>query len=120
MKLLIFDIDIAKHFQNPETLVKGISKNDLLNLATYKSFSTSNNKFYIEVDGVAIGCHLGPILANILLSHHEENWLNKCPIKFKLSFHRRYVDDVFVLFESLESIHLFREYLSSKHHKLHH
>ena len=41
----------------------------------------------------------GPILTNIFLSHHEENWLNKCPIKFKASFFRRYVDDIFVLFE---------------------
>ena len=23
-----------------------------------------------------------PILANIFLSHHEETWLNECPIKF--------------------------------------
>ena len=72
----------------------------LLNLATKESFFTFNNKFYIQVDGVAMGSPLGPILANIFLSHHEENWLNKCPIKFKPSFYRRYVDDIFLLFES--------------------
>ena len=104
-----------------ETLVKGISKNDfcdLLNLATKKSFFTFNNKFYIQVDGVAMGSPLGPILANIFLSHHEENWLNKCPIKFKPSFYRRYVDDIFVLFESSESADSFREYMSSKHQNI--
>ena len=65
-----------------------------------------------------MGSSLGPILANIFLSHHEENWLNKCPIKFKPSFYRRYVDDIFVLFESSESADSFREYISSKHQNI--
>ena len=47
------------------------------------SFFTFNNKFYIQV---AIRALLGPILANIFLSPHEENWLNKCPIEFKPVF----------------------------------
>ena len=64
---------VKKLFQNPETLVKGISKNefrDLLNLATKESFFTFKNKFNIQVDGIAIGCPLGPILAYIFFSHH--------------------------------------------------
>ena len=65
-----------------------------------------------------MGSFLGPILANIFLSHYEENWLNKCPAEFKPSFYRRYVDDIFALFESLESAHLFREYMSSKHQNI--
>ena len=61
---------------------------------------------------------LGQILANIFFLDHEENWLNKCPIKFKPSFYRRYVDDIFVLFESSESADSFREYMSSKHQNI--
>ena len=79
------DICVKKLFQTPETLVEGISKNDfrdLLNFATKELFFRFNNKFYIYLDGVAMGFPLGPILANILFSHHEENWLNKCPIEF--------------------------------------
>ena len=101
-------------------MVKGISKNDfrdLQNLATKESFFTFN-KFYTQVDGVAMGSPIGPILANIFLSHHEENWLNKYPIKFKPSFYRRYVDDFFVLFESPKSAHSFRKYMSSKHQNI--
>ena len=112
------DICIKKLSQ---TLVQGISKNDfhdLLNLATKESFFRFNSKFYIQVDGVAMRSPLGPILANIFLSHQEENWLNKCPIEFKPSFYRRYADDIFVHFESLESAHLFREYMSSKHQNI--
>ena len=85
-------------------------------MATKESFFTFNNKFYIQVDGVAIRSPLGPILANI--SYHEENWLNKCPIKFKPSFYRSFVDDIFVLFESSESANSFRKYMSSKHQNI--
>ena len=70
------DIYLKKVFKASDTLVKGISKNDfqdLLNLATKESCFTFNNNFYIQVDGVAMGSPLGPILANIFLSHHEEN-----------------------------------------------
>ena len=52
-----------------------------------------------------MGSTLGPIFAKIVVSHHEGNWLNKCPIEFKPSFYRRYVDDIFVLFQSPESVH---------------
>ena len=115
------DICVKKRFKTADTLVVGISKkhfHDLLNLATKESFFMFNNKFYIQVDGVATGSPLGPILANIFLSHHEKNSLNKCPIKFKPSFYRRYVDDIFVLFESSESADSFREYMSSKHQNI--
>ena len=102
-------------------MVKDISKNDfcdLLNWTTNESIFTFNNRFYIQIDGVALGSPLGRILANIFLSHHEKNWLNKCPIKFKPSFCTRYVDDTFVLFESSESADTFREYISSKHQNI--
>ena len=87
-------------------------------MVTKESFFTFNNKFYIQLDGVAMRSPIGPILANIFLSHHEENWLNKCPIEFKLSFYTRYADDVFVLFESPESTHSFHEYMPSKHQNI--
>ena len=65
-----------------------------------------------------MGSLLGPILANIFLSHHEQNWPNKCPIKFKPSFYRRYVDSIFVLFEPSESADSLLEYMYSKHQNI--
>ena len=123
---LFFLSCVKKLFKTPDTLLKGISKNDfrdLLNLTTKESIFTFNNKFYIQVDGVAMAFPLGPILANISLLHHEENRLNKYPKRLKPSFYKRYVDDIFVLFESSESAYSFRKYMPSKHqtlHKLHH
>ena len=65
-----------------------------------------------------MGSPLAPILANVSVSHHEENWLNKCPIEFKARFYRKYVDDIFILFESSESAGLFSEYMSYKHQNI--
>ena len=91
---------------------------DLLNLATKESFFKFNNKFYVQVDGVAMGSPLGLILANIFLSHHEENWLNKCSIEFKPSFYIRYIYDIFGVFESSQSPGLIFEYMTSKHQNI--
>ena len=44
--------------------------------------------------------------------------MNECPIEFNPSLYRRYVDDSFVLFESPESAHTFRKYISSKHQNI--
>ena len=115
------DICVKKLFKTLDTLIKGISKNDfrdLMNFANKKLFFRFNNKFYIQVDGVAMWSPLTPILTNIFPSRHEENWLKKCPIKFTPSFYRRYVDDIVVLFESPESAPSFSEYMSSKHQNI--
>ena len=87
-------------------MVKRVSKynfHDFLNLGTKESLFTFSNKFYIQVGGggAAMGSPLGPILANIFLSHHEENWLNKFFIEVKPNFYRRYVDDIFALLNQL-------------------
>ena len=73
---------VNRFFQDPEILVNGISKNDfrdLLYLVTKELFFIFNNKFYIQVDYVTIGSPLVKIVANIFLSHYEENFLqNLC------------------------------------------
>ena len=59
------DIWLKKLFQTPETLLKGISTNyfyDIVNLVAKESFFIFNNKFYIQVDGVAIWFPLGPAI----------------------------------------------------------
>ena len=72
----------------------------------YQGFSLKNchflfnGNFYDQVNGVAMGSPLGPLLANIFLSHHEKIWLDNCPSEFKPFFYRRYVDDSFILFQS--------------------
>ena len=45
-----------------------------------------------------MGPPLGPTLANALLVYQEKNWLERCPLEHRPFYYRRYVDDIFVLF----------------------
>ena len=47
-----------------------------------------------KVDGVAMGSHLGLMLANAFLVHFEKNWLQNCPFDLKPYYYRQYVDDI--------------------------
>ena len=51
-----------------------------------------------------MGSPLGPTLANIFLCHCKTTWLKNCPKSFKPVYYKRYVDDIFVLFEKLEQV----------------
>ena len=58
---------------------------------------------------------LGPLFADSFLSFHERIWLNNCPLDFKSTYYRRYVDDWFLLFRSPSHIPLFLDFLSHQH-----
>ena len=58
---------------------------------------------------------LGPTLANTFLSHYKKIWLERCPQEIKPSFYRRYVDGIFVLFESQDKLIKFRDYFNGFH-----
>ena len=100
--------------ENPPNIPKHDFRN-LLNIATKESFFMFNNKYYKQLDGVAMGFPLGPALANIFMCSFERKWLRDCPNDFKPVFYRRYVDDIFALFSSPDHADKFKEYLSSKH-----
>ena len=71
----------------------------LLELATKKTepfyFLWSD---YDQIDGVAVGSPLGPVMANILMCHFEEKWVLNSNVRPSVLF--RYVDDTFTLFDS--------------------
>ena len=54
-----------------------------------------------------MGLPLDPTVANAFLSHYENIWIERCPQEM---FYRRYVDEVFVLFESQDKLIKFRGY----------
>ena len=103
---------------NNEDVIEGINKSEfknLLSLATQESYLIFNDVLYKQKDGVAMGSPLGPTMANVFLSFYEVKWLEQCPKEFKPAFYRRYVDDIFVLFESAEHLSKFRDYFNTRH-----
>ena len=61
-----------------------------------------------------MGSPFGPILANLFLCHHATKWLKNFPEGFKPIFYKRYVYDIFVLFEKPEQVLPFN-HLIKKH-----
>ena len=67
---------------------------DLLKLVIKESLFLFDGVYYYQTDGVAMGSPLGPTLANLFMSYHEQIWLDECPLEFKPKFYRHYVDDI--------------------------
>ena len=63
-----------------------------------ESITLFDNKYYSQIDGVAMGSPSGPTLANIFLCYHESNWLKNCLKDFKPVYYKRYVDPQFSFF----------------------
>ena len=82
---------------------------------TLSIFNRTND---CQVDGVAMGSPLGPLLANIFMCHSEKKWLNNCPKEFKPIYYQRYVDDSFVIFKSREHVQHFLCYLNAQHNNI--
>ena len=51
-----------------------------------------------------MGPPLGPSLANAFLAHHEENWLDSCPLEYRPLYYCWYVDYIFVPFQIIWSL----------------
>ena len=116
-------IDICvKNLFGKKRKVKGLNKSEfksVLEFAVKDNLIFFNGKYYIQVDGVAMGSPLGPTLANIFLCHWETIWLEKCPVQFKPLFYRRYVDDTFFLFSCEDHVKKFLNYMNSRHVNIH-
>ena len=72
----------------------------LLFLASKETYFFFNEVLYKQKYEVAMGSPLCPTLANTFLLHYGKFWLQRCPQEIKPLFYTRYVDDIFVLFES--------------------
>ena len=61
-----------------------------------------------------MGSPLAPILVNLLMVYHEKDWREKAQV-VKPTFYKRYVDNIFVVFESELDAEIFHTYLNTKH-----
>ena len=68
---------LYKDDENSPKIRKDVFRN-LLTVATEESFSMFNNKYYKQIDGVAMGSLLGPAEANISMCSFGNKWLKDC------------------------------------------
>ena len=111
------DICVNQLFENTDT-VEDFTKSELkqlLCLVTKESYFIFNGLLYKQIDGVVMASPLGPFLANAFLSYQEKNLLNNCPQGFKPVFYRRYIDDIFILFNFMDHLKYFQSFLSTCH-----
>ena len=87
----------------------------LLELAVKENHFIFSDQLYDQIDGVAMGSPLGPTLANIFMCALEQNFLTNCPSEFQPILYRRYVDDTYCIFENINQVESFLEYLNSQH-----
>ena len=105
---------LYKDDENSPKIPKDVFRT-LLTVATKELLFMFNNKFYKQIDGVYMGSPLGPALTNIFMCSFENKWFKDCPHSLKPVFNRQYIDDIFVMFSSLDEAEKFKRYLSSKH-----
>ena len=77
-----------------------INKKELKKLflfATSQTHFIFNSKLYNQLDGVAMGTPLAPVLATIFMSFYKSKWLNEYNFK-KSKFYLRYLDDILAAF----------------------
>ena len=94
-----------------------ITKKELKKLflfATSQTHFIFNSKFYNQIDGVAMGSPLAPVLANIFMGFYESKWLNEYNLN-KPKFYLRYVDDILAAFDKEQDLLNFLNFLNKRH-----
>ena len=99
--------------KNPNIKISRAELKELFQFATSQSHFLFDGNFYDQIDGVAMGSPLGPVLANLFMAVKEKEWLESC--ENPPSFYRRYVDDIFCLMKSEDEANSFLVYLNAKH-----
>ena len=110
-------IDIAIDLFFSEYTSMRITRNELRELFIFATANTHfmfNGDLYDQIDGVAMGSPLGPVLANLFMGFHESNWINE--FTGNVIFYRRYVDDIFAVFDNIEEAKRFFDYLKILSH----
>ena len=110
------EICLDKLYEHTELVhsLKRVQLKKLLNYCVKENQFSFENHYYDQTDGVAMGSPLGPILANIFMSHFEEKALNKYDGNLPL-YYKRYVDDTFLIFNDRDDCELFFDFLNLQH-----
>ena len=106
-------VDLIKTSQ-PDLNISEKDLTSLLNFATCERHFLFKGKFYDQIDGVAMGSPLTPVLPNLFMAHYEKEWLSNYDGVLS-SYYTRYVDDIFSVFNLHDEEKRFFPYLNSRH-----
>ena len=87
----------------------------MLTVTITESFILFDNEYYKQHAGVAMGSPLWPTFANVFVCVYEILWLEKWPPEFRPVIYKRFVDDIFLLFQKINQIKKFRYYFNLQH-----
>ena len=99
---------------NPEFPISKAILRELFSFATSQTHFLFNGLFYDQCRGDAMGSPLVPILANLFIGYHEEQWIGSYKDS-QLQYYRRHVDDTFCLFHNEQDAMKFLSYLNCRH-----
>ena len=97
LETIDFICDFVDHNDIPIGLPRALLK-ELLLRCTFNVQFTFNGELYRQIDGVAMGSPLGPLLADIFMGKLESTTLSSAINN--MHFYRRYVDDIFAVVDS--------------------
>ena len=86
----------------------------LFEFTTSVTYFLFQGTFYDQIDGVAMGSPIGPVLANLFIGYYETLWLNSFR-ECEMILYRRYVDDIICLFNCESDADKFFEFLNTQH-----
>ena len=89
----------------------------LLIFCTSETHFLFNGEYYQQVDGVAMGSPLAPILANLFMGIKEKEWIKNYNGNKPLLY-KRYVDDIFAIFQKQEDAERFLKYINLQHQNI--
>ena len=113
-------IYIAINFIFNHNLNLNITRKELKRLfpfATSQTHFIFNSKFYNQIDGVAMGSLLAPVLPNIVMGLFKSKWLNEYNFN-KSKFYWTYVDDILAAFDNEQDSLDFLNFLDNKHRNI--
>ena len=99
-------------------MIHNLDRNDmreLLTLAAYELRFIFDQVMCRQINGVAVGSPLGPILPNAFLYHFEKQWFSECPPDILPKVFKRYVDDFLVMFLCQSHLKEFLNYMNTRH-----
>jgi len=109
------DIAINLIFENkPDLKITKTELKKLFIFATSQTHFLFNNKYFNQIDGVAMGSPLAPVLANLFMGFNESKWLNNYSLP-KPDFYIRYVDDILTTFNNKIDALNFLNFLNKQH-----